>query len=143
MSRHPGREHLRCPSTHARHDPHVLPCSYLWYRLSSSRPQWLVWHEPFSQADGAPDDFFRFTSAAARSIAEDAQLHVQMVRTDGSYAAVVCDTLDLKPSDHEACNQATGEPWRTEGGFYLATAMLARLQAPTLVARLQAAMARG
>jgi hypothetical protein len=91
-----------------------------------SSPQWLVWHEPFSQADGAADDFFRFTSAAARSIAEDAKLHVEMAQADGGYSSVVCDTLGLDPSAHAACNQAAGEPLQTSGGFYLATAMLAQ-----------------
>jgi hypothetical protein len=100
-----------------------------------SSPQWLVWHEPFSQADGAADDFFRFTSAAARSIAEDAKLHVEMAQADGGYSSVVCDTLGLDPSAHAACNPAAGEPLQTSGGFYLATAMLARVRAPTLEAR--------
>ena len=69
------------------------------------------------------------------TISFDAKLHVEMAQADGGYSSVVCDTLGLAPMAHAVCNQAAGEPLQTSGGFYLATAMLARLRAPTLGAR--------
>ena len=103
--------------------------------------QWLVWHEPFAAAACGGDDYFRYTSAAARSLAEEAGLLVEWGEADGGYATVLCETAGLHAAD--VCAQATGVPLDTRGGFYLASAMLARLKPQTLIGRLRAALTRG
>ena len=86
-----------------------------------------MWHEPFASADCGGDEALRFTSTAARSLAEDAGLVVEAAAADGGYAAVLCDVIGIDVND-DACRAAAepSTPIDTKGGFYLASAMLAR-----------------
>ena len=101
-------------------------------------------------------DRFRFTSAAAASLAEGAGLSVEESAAEGGYAVVLCDVVGLAmaaeggggaapgaaPAAGAAAGAAPGaapgmcgvhaptegEPLWTAGGFYLATSMVARLK---------------
>lgn len=57
---------------------------------------YLFWHTPFEfEEHGVPHDYFRYTVAGARSIAEAAGLRVELAETDGGYAAVLSNVLGL------------------------------------------------
>lgn len=98
----------------------------------------LLWHEPFGTADKGPDDYFRFTTAAARSLAEHAGLQLSTnasmcgstlcVSQDGGYGAVLSDALGLSPTSRMWHGQTTMQHVR--GGHYLATWMVATKLAP-------------
>jgi len=90
----------------------------------------LLWFEPFETPDMSPDDVLRFTTTAASSIARSAGLAVRPedVRSEGGYAAVLCEATGGWPSA-EVCNE-DAMAWDVgsespRGGHYLATSMVA------------------
>lgn len=97
--------------------------------LLAARSGRLVWHEPFSRADQGDGDLWRFTTSAARYLANSSGLAVTELSADGGYGAVLGDVIGLPPTDchFEATGLARGAESSTRrgSGHYLATAMVA------------------
>lgn len=92
---------------------------------------YLFWHTPFEyERHGSPDDFFRYTTSGARTIAESAGLHVDFSEGDGGFAAVFSNLLGLGAkfwSDEELqrnanANTKLGRPERKQVVHYRALA---------------------
>ena len=107
-------EHLHEPAVAMREVAEVLrPGGYLF------------WHTPFEfEEHGVPHDYYRYTAAGARLLAEGAGLRVELAEADGGYAAVLSNVFGLGTKFwSEAQLQAVENASRPR--HYLSTRMLA------------------
>ena len=88
----------------------------------------LFWHTPFQfEQHGVPADFFRYTMAGARMLAESAGLVVESVEPDGGYLAVLSNVLGIGSSFWGRAGDLQRQPFPgSDIMHYLSTRMVAR-----------------